>query len=43
MTQGEARMAKGTMAIMSVQTSISKDLDDKINDRLSGETKRSGE
>ena len=40
MIQGEARIAEGMMTITLVQTSTSEDLDNRMNDRLSEETKR---
>ena len=40
MTQEEVRIAKETMAMMSVQTSMSEVSDDGMNDRLPRETKR---
>ena len=43
MTRGEARTAKGTIAVTSVRTSTSEVSDDGMNDGLLGETKRLGE
>ena len=40
MTRGEARTAEGITATILVRTLMSEDSDDRINNRLSGETKR---